>query len=80
MAVAPAPGRDWRTWPASLRASVAFGLVAAVVLVGGFVTRTTPILIVATAAGSLSLISALVWRGQLIEAWRKEKGRPTRQW
>lgn len=80
MAVAPAPGRDWRAWPGPLRASVAFGLVALVVLVVGFVTGTTAVLVVATAAGSLSLISALVWRGQLIEAWRREKGRPTRNW
>jgi hypothetical protein len=71
---------DWRAWPPALRASVAFGMVAFVVLVIGIATRSTPVLVVATTAGSLSLISALVWRSQLIEAWRKEHGRPTRDW
>ena len=72
--------RDWRTWPTALRASVAFGMVGFVLLVIGFATGATPILVAATTAGSLSLISALVWRAQLIEAWRKEHGRPTRDW
>ena len=74
------PGRDWRRWPPALRVSAAFGLVGAVLLVGGFVSGATAVLVAATAAGSLSLVSALVWRAQLIEAWREEKGRPTRQW
>ena len=74
------PGRDWRKWPTTLRASVAFGIVGAVLLIAGFVSGATAVLVAATTAGSLSLIFALVWRGQLIEAWRKEKGRPTRQW
>jgi len=80
----PTPGRgstgDWRTWPPALRASVAFGIVGAVLLVLGVVTGATPVLVAATTAGSLSLVSALVWRSQLIEAWRKEQGRPTRRW
>ena len=72
--------RDWRLWPAALRMSVAFGIVGFVLLVIGFATGATAILVAATTAGSLSLISALVWRAQLIEAWRKEHGRPTRDW
>ena len=80
MAIVGAPGRDWRTWPAALRASVAFGVVAALVLIAGVVSGALAVLVVALTAGSLSLIFALVWRGQLIEAWRTEKGRPTRQW
>ena len=72
--------RDWRLWPTALRLSVAFGMVGFVLLVIGFATGATPILVAATTAGSLSLISALVWRAQLIEAWRKEHGRPTRDW
>ncbi len=76
MAEARAP----RTWPSALRASVAFGVIGLVFLVAGFVSGSTPILVVATTAGSLSLVSALVWRAQLIEAWRKEHGRPTRDW
>jgi hypothetical protein len=80
MAIAAAPGRNWRTWPTALRTSVAFGVVAAILLVAGIVSGTLAVLVAATTGGSLSLIFALVWRGQLIEAWRKEKGRPTRQW
>ena len=72
--------RDWRLWPTPLRAAVAFGIVGLVLLVLGFATGTTAILVAATTAGSLSLISALVWRAQLIEAWRREHGRPTRDW
>ena len=72
--------RDWRAWPTALRASVAFGIVGFVLLVIGFATGATAVLVAATTAGSLSLISALVWRAQLIEAWRKEHGRPTRDW
>ena len=69
-----------RTWPPALRASVAFGVIGFVFLVMGFVSSSTPVLVVATTAGSLSLVSALIWRAQLIEAWRKEHGRPTRDW
>jgi hypothetical protein len=76
----PGPGRDWRTWPAALKTSAAFGCVGLVLLLAGIVSGATPVLVAATTSGSLSLISALVWRAQLIEAWRSEKGRPTRQW
>ena len=68
------------TWPAPLRASAAFGVVGLVFLLAGLAAGSTPVLVVAFTAGSLSLISALVWRAQLIEAWRKEHGRPTRDW
>ena len=77
---AKAPSTDWRTWPAALRASVAFGIVGAVLLLAGFVSGSRGVLVAATTAGCLSLVSALIWRSQLIEAWREEKGRPTRRW
>ena len=83
MAVAPGrsgPGRNWRDWPPTLRTSVAFGIVGAILLLTGLISGVTGVLVAGTVAGTLSLISALVWRGQLIEAWRKEKGRPTREW
>ena len=70
----------WSTWPTALRASVVFGIIGGVLLLFGFLSRSTPVLVTATAAGTLSLISALIWRAQLIEAWRKEHGRPTRDW
>ncbi len=66
--------------PPALRASMAFGVVGLVFLVIGFATGATPILVVATVAGVSSLVCALIWRAQLIEAWRKEHGRPTRDW
>lgn len=72
--------RRWATWPPALRVSAGFGLIGAVLLLIGFVSAADPVLVAATTAGSLSLLSALVWRAQLIEAWRKENGRPTRQW
>ena len=74
------PGRNWRAWPTALRASVGFGIVGAVLLLAGFVSGARGILVAATTAGCLSLVSALIWRSQLIETWREEKGRPTRQW
>jgi hypothetical protein len=69
-----------REWPAALRASVVFGAIGLVFLIAGFVSGSTPVVVVATAAGTLSLVSALIWRAQLIEAWRAEHGRPTRDW
>jgi hypothetical protein len=70
----------WKAWPPALRASVAFGIVGGIVLIFGLLSGATPVLVVATTAGSLSLVCALIWRAQLIEAWRKEHGRPTRDW
>ncbi len=66
--------------PPALRASIAFGIVGGILLVIGVVSGATPVLVAATTAGSLSLVCALVWRAQLIEAWRAEHGRPTRDW
>ena len=66
--------------PPALRASIAFGVVAFVILVMGFVSSAKPVLVVATVAGVSSLVCALIWRAQLIEAWRTEHGRPTRDW
>ena len=70
----------WKAWPPPLRASVAFGIVGGILLVLGFLTGATPVLVAATTAGTASLVCALIWRAQLIEAWRKEHGRPTRDW
>jgi hypothetical protein len=78
--VAAESAAAWKAWPPALRASVAFGIVGAIVLIFGLLSGATPVLVVATTAGSLSLVCALIWRAQLIEAWRKEHGRPTRDW
>jgi hypothetical protein len=69
-----------RAWPPALKASVVFGVIGLVFLVAGFTSGSTPVLIVATTAGVASLVCALIWRAQLIEAWRREHGRPTRDW
>lgn len=66
--------------PPALRASIAFGIVGGIVLLIGLATGATPVLVVATTAGVSSLVCALIWRAQLIEAWRKEHGRPSRDW
>ncbi|MGH9224675.1 MAG: hypothetical protein ACRD2W_13060 [Acidimicrobiales bacterium] len=58
--------------PPALVASCIFGAVGALLLLIGFVTASTPVLAASGAAGSLSLGSALVWRSQLIDAWRKD--------
>ncbi len=61
--------------PPALVTSGAFGAVGAVLLLAGLASGSEPVLIGSGAAGSLSLISALVWRSQLIEAWRREHPR-----
>jgi len=75
MAAAAATGR-----PPALRASIAFGIVGGILLVIGFISGALPVLVAATVAGVSSLVCALIWRAQLIEAWRTEHGRPTRDW
>ncbi len=75
-----ATATEWKAWPPALRASVVFGIIGAIVLVLGFISGATPVLVVATTAGVSSLVCALIWRAQLIEAWRAEHGRPTRDW
>jgi len=66
--------------PPALRALIAFGIVGGVLLVIGFISGALPVLVAATVAGVSSLVCALIWRAQLIEAWRAEHGRPTRDW
>jgi hypothetical protein len=55
---------------------VAFGAIGAVLLLAGLVGGREPLLLAAVAAGTLSLVSVLVWREQLIAAWRGDKRRP----
>lgn len=65
--------------PPALRASIVFGVIGAMLLAVGFVTANTPVLVLSGAAGSLSLASALVWRSQLVQAWRAEHKPPRGQ-
>jgi len=63
--------------PPALLASIVFGALGALLLLIGFFTESTPVLVASGAAGSLSLASALVWRSQLIDAWRREHPKGT---
>jgi hypothetical protein len=66
----PTPPRN----PApALVASVVFGLIGLVLLLIGAVADSNPVLIAGAGAGVLSLIAALVWRSQLIDAWRRKQ-------
>ena len=69
----PPPGTPPRSTPPALIASVAFGLLGAVLLVVGALAGSNPVLIAGAGAGVLSLIAALVWRSQLIDAWRSQR-------
>ncbi len=51
------------------------GVVGAVVLLAGLILDNAPVAVVGVALASLSLGAALVWRSQLIEAWRREHPR-----
>ena len=46
-----------------------------VLLLAGLVTGIEALMLLAGAAGTLSLISALVWRSQLVEAWHSQRKR-----
>jgi hypothetical protein len=65
-----------RRSPPALVTSIAFGVVGAVLLLVGFITRNEPLVLSAVAAGTVSLISVLVWREQLIASWRVRRRQP----
>ena len=65
---APSPAR-----PPALVVSILFGAIGTVLLVVGFVLDNEPLVLSAVAAGTISLISVLVWREQLIVAWRSRR-------
>ncbi len=54
-------------------ASCVLGMLGGVFLLTGLFSGRVALVLVATALGSLSLVAALVWRGQLIEAWHAER-------
>jgi hypothetical protein len=60
--------------PPALVVSCALGLVGAVVLLAGLFLDSVPVVVVGVGLASLSLGAALVWRSQLIEAWRRQQG------
>ncbi len=62
--------------PPALIASIAFGSVGLALLVVGLVTGSQILQVSGVAAGAISLVAALVWREQLIEAWHARKRQP----
>ena len=54
-------------------ASCVFGAFGAVLLLTGLFSGSEALVLVATALGGLSLVSALVWRGQLISTWHADR-------
>lgn len=66
------PGRV-ASRPPALVTSVVFGAIGAFLLLVGLVGGSEPLVLGAVAAGTLSLISVLVWREQLIVAWRGDR-------
>ncbi len=67
-------GSKGRRSPPALVTSVVFGAIGTVLLVAGLLAGgSEPLVLSAVAAGTVSLISVLVWREQLIAAWRGDR-------
>jgi predicted aspartyl protease len=65
--------------PRALTTSATLGVIGLVLLLTGFATGAAPIYLASGLAGALSLVSALVWRSQLVETWHAQhKGRGLR--
>jgi uncharacterized membrane protein len=62
-----------RRSPPALVTSVLFGVIGALLLVIGMVVDSEPLVLSAVGAGTVSLISVLVWREQLIASWRSRR-------
>lgn len=58
--------------PPALVTSVVFGIVGAVLLLVGLFGGSEPLVLTAVGCGTLSLVAVLVWREQLIAAWRRK--------
>ncbi|MBA3267800.1 MAG: hypothetical protein H0T70_06015 [Acidimicrobiia bacterium] len=61
--------------PPALAVSVLFGVVGVVLVVTGLVADSNSVAVAGVGAGTVSLISALVWREQLIAAWEARRGK-----
>jgi hypothetical protein len=62
-----------RQAPPALLTSVVFGIIGTVLLVIGVAADNEPLVLSAVGAGTVSLIAVLVWREQLITAWRSRR-------
>ena len=56
--------------PATFVTSVAFGAVGAVLIILGAVLGSNAVFFAGFGAGVISLVAALMWRAQLVTAWR----------
>ncbi len=68
-----------RPRPRAFVTSCALGLVGGLLLIAGLATGAEALLLSGVAAGALSLVAALVWRSQLIDAWRDQRQRGDRR-
>jgi hypothetical protein len=57
-------------------ASIACGVVGAVLLIAGAVFRSNGVAVAGFVAGAVSLVSALIWRADLVASWRAAHRRP----
>lgn len=53
--------------------SCAFGALGAVLLLTGLLSGSEPLALMGIALATLSLVAALVWRGQLISKWHADR-------
>ena len=60
--------------PPALVASCVLGLLGGLILLAGLFLDTVAVALLGVALAGLSLGAALVWRSQLIEAWRRQQG------
>ena len=60
--------------PPALVASCILGLLGGVMLLAGLFLDSVAVVVVGVSLAGLSLGAALVWRSQLIEAWRRQQG------
>ncbi|HVF13519.1 MAG TPA: hypothetical protein VM942_02910 [Acidimicrobiales bacterium] len=65
--------------PPALVTSVVLGAIGAVLLVVGLLSGNEPLVLSAVACGTVSLVAVLVWREQLIAAWRRDRGQGQRR-
>lgn len=59
--------------PLAWRVSLWLGMLGAVLIAAGFVADVEALVLSGVAAGTLSLVSVLIWRSQLIDAWRRSR-------
>jgi hypothetical protein len=75
MATPEDPPRAGDRRPLAFLISVAFGAVGLVLLLVGLAAGNEVVTLCGVAGGAISLISALVWREELIVAWHAQRER-----